>query len=340
MRRLLLWIVACAPALAAAPFAHAPHAATACADCHTRGEDGKLAAPAQAGCAVTACHGEGFTAPAPAPFEPRLQVPFPHEVPAHAQDCAICHTATLDARAARPWLATVCFECHAEETDGVTPCAPCHAVEGPPKRATGGLLRPTLHGLFDHAPHAVDAKLACGTCHDETRHAARPAGTPLMERPRCLECHEERDVPVGPRDCAACHGEDLSRVKPVDHDGGWRFRHPGEGDRRELAGHGQDCSTCHGPDACRDCHRTAQPRSHTGLWRDHLHGRAASWDREACATCHEPGTCVSCHRTTRPLNHRGAWRQVHGLVAGSQADSRCTTCHQPTFCADCHRGGR
>ena len=346
MRALLFAVAALVSSstLAAEPFAHAPHAGTPCADCHTRGTDQALVAPAPAGCAQAACHGEGYV-PAPvAPFEPRLKVPFPHEVPAHGDDCTGCHTKTLDAGAARPWLADTCFKCHLTEGDGVTRCAPCHAPEGP-ARVTRDLLgppreRPTVRDVFEHAPHTGAGGLDCLACHGDTRHDARPVGTPLMRRTQCLDCHEERNAGAGPRDCVACHREDLRRVKPVDHGGEWRLRHPGEGERRALADHGQDCATCHGPDACRDCHRTVQPRSHTALWRDRTHGRAAEWDRETCRTCHETGTCIACHSSTQPINHRGAWRSAHGLVAGSQADPRCTTCHQPSWCTACHRGER
>jgi hypothetical protein len=104
--------------------------------------------------------------------------------------------------------------------------------------------------------------------------------------------------------------------------------HPGE--------HGKDCALCHARSACVSCHRSTMPRSHTGLWRERLHGKEAEWDREACRTCHETGACVSCHRRTQPLNHRGDWIANHGRISGFEEG--CTVCHSSSWCRDCHSG--
>jgi hypothetical protein len=163
--------------------------------------------------------------------------------------------------------------------------------------------------------------------------AAVVAGSVLSDR---LRGTAKAADPEEGSDCAACHGTDMRRERPADHEEAWLERHGKESGWRVFDEHGRDCATCHPTGACTSCHATARPRSHTGLWRLKTHGMAAEMDEASCRTCHETGACVQCHKRTAPMSHQGAWSFKHGTMAGSGFGPRCAVCHGPTDCASCH----
>lgn len=113
------------------------------------------------------------------------------------QDCALCHTATMEERLAGNHRGVACESCHGPavahtqnplETKPRLPrerefCVRCHAYNA---------SRPTGFPQIDPALH--NTPLACVRCHDP--HAPVP--------------------PVVPGDCGACHGR-MARQKAVSH---------------------------------------------------------------------------------------------------------------------------
>ena len=252
----------------------------------------------------------------------------------HQQKKAMSHRLHLEEREAE------CDQCHASTEGDAAPgvagdsCADCHEGDVQVTRVRAP-ARP-LAASFPHALHAES--LECGDCHAQTLKDAHPAGEPIATQPRCAACHEENEVAIAEAACGRCHAGDRRRTAPASHRVAWQKRHGEEAAWSPQAGHGRDCSQCHARSACDQCHADTRPRSHTGLWRSRLHGRAAEWSRESCRTCHETGACASCHRQTAPSSHRGAFRATHGLMVDSRADERCAVCHTPSWCAACHQG--
>lgn len=233
-----------------------------------------------------------------------------------------------------------CADCHAGSDAGPPAlrregCADCHGDEVPAFDATP---RRRLEALFPHGRHA-DA-LDCKDCHAATMTGSGKRGTAGTSAADCFRCHADNGVDVPEWRCRACHAGDRRREAPRDHRTAWPERHGREAAWRVFDRHGTDCALCHAPSACTECHGSVRPRSHTALWRDRMHGPAASWDRDGCRTCHEPGSCVACHARTSPANHRGAWRALHGLAAGTRTSEECAACHATPWCTACHQGAR
>lgn len=234
-----------------------------------------------------------------------------------------------------------CADCHDASGSAMTikkdGCAKCHGEGplpyGPPKLAPRALRAP-----FPHKRHA-DA-LGCTDCHKDMEKDALPKGRPFMTYDQCQSCHKENDIQTPETKCVVCHGADPRQTRPVDHGQAWKTRHGSAAEWRVFGSHGTDCSLCHLRSACVECHQSQKPQNHTALWRQRMHGQAASFDRERCKTCHETGSCTSCHQSTAPLNHHGNWRYVHGKAAGTTGNvDGCRVCHQQG-CASCHQSGR
>lgn len=287
--------------------------------------------------AAMAWLGVAHAEPAPAAKVPTPPPPiFPHSAHVSDLDCQDCH---VRAHAkGQPYVPVGRRPAPRDHWKiNREACADCHD-DGPP-----AYRAPVMRRLRDvHFPHAKHlgpkAKLKCTTCHPGGRPDAATPHTPILTRDRCDACHAKRHVPIAANRCATCHGRDERRVAPPNHDRAWTVRHGLEARRMEGGPHGQACDTCHTENTCISCHQQQRPRSHTGLWRQRIHGQEAAWDRDRCKTCHETGSCQSCHSRTEPLNHRGAWRATHGLVAQTRDAASCTACHQPSWCAACHMG--
>jgi len=242
--------------------------------------------------------------------------------------CTDCHEAVRVVSGPPAIRADVCFSCH----DSIPRYTP-RQREAP------------LAVSFPHVPHAKS--VACTDCHvarATTSDDERVAERALYARPStsasCFSCHRSRGQGAREPECAACHGRDEQRVKPVSHDGGWIDRHGRSAFLSSTHAHGESCTSCHREVGCKQCHETRSPRDHTGLWRVRTHGAAAGWDRDRCKTCHETNQCIACHTTVPPPSHSGAWIARHGLMARSRTDESCLTCHQQASCNACHAGGR
>ena len=241
-----------------------------------------------------------------------------------------------------------CTNCHTlDRTSGnfvlnEKACDVCHVPVRPKAWNAPGKARSLRKIKFKHTNHLTfrDKKpIPCAECHSTTMKDAHVDNTPAMVPDTCFTCHSEEKTRVPQRTCVACHEEqNKAKVMPSNHTASWRRNH-GEAVRWDPEPeHGKKCTQCHGQTACVACHRSERPASHTGLWRERLHGKEASWDRERCKTCHETGACISCHRRTPPLNHRGDWVANHKRVQGFEEG--CTTCHSVTWCRSCHAGQR
>jgi len=171
---------------------HETHTSTACADCHTPPEPAATAAPAEcAGChhapdvglTCSHCHTDPVSARsvpsafaiADRPAETR-RLSFDHGVHARVE-CRSCHSGG-SALAAVP-----CTTCHADHHRPAADCAACHAP-------------------FPLATHDVSAHLACtgAGCH-----TASSAWEPPRSRAVCLSCHREQVDHEPGGDCRSCH---------------------------------------------------------------------------------------------------------------------------------------
>jgi len=80
------------------------------------------------------------------------------------------------------------------------------------------------------------------------------------------------------------------------------------------------------------------PVSHTGRWKDDIHGKFAAIDRESCALCHTSDSCSQCHNQVPPSHAPLALFAAGTHEFAARLDERsCFTCH--TFqntCAECH----
>ncbi len=231
--------------------------------------------------------------------------------------CGDCH-GTASGPATYPPRAT-CEECHDRSSAQL---APFFTAEGP-RWAHAGAQSADI--VFDHAAHA--ARRECTACHaDVAASQALYAGS-AMRMDACTACHNESAAAV--RTCAACHRETRVTTRPSTHAGPWTQRHGAHADTRGRTA--DRCSLCHAESACRDCHTTERPRTHTPAWRDFGHGLAAGIERERCLVCHTRDQCDSCHTSTAPRDHRG------GFTA---SDAHCMRCHIPFSrddrCGVCH----
>lgn len=247
-----------------------------------------------------------------------------------------------------------CVDCHLkDDVHGGRlgrDCGKCHRPEkGAPKFSHAKMTRFARTGAHRRVP--------CAVCHQPRAAAAprtvgqwRKISAPKLDRrfpvfgKRCSDCHADPHRGGYGTDCERCHQtgrfSSLSRaravtLRPRDHGAGWLRYHT---TLAETGGSSVEntCASCHGRPACRNCHRTSAPRSHTGLFRIKTHGRYASFDPNSCRTCHQTASCTQCHRRTAPLNHRGAWTTLHGYAAGGFGDSNCNVCHRRADCAVCH----
>lgn len=240
-----------------------------------------------------------------------------------------------------------CTDCHlaAETSDepglpGQGACNLCHAEldkDKPADRKVAALyegkqfkaVRHTAVGgdvIFPHLRH-VAAGLECSACHTgiETNEDVLELGPVSMDT--CMDCHARKGAS---NDCATCHREIRSDVRPPSHDGNWTRLHGGIC-RADLDEGANRCSMCHQESSCATCHLTTPPANHTQQWRRVGHGVAASLDRASCQTCHQPATCATCHAETTPRNHVGNF--------GSPRNMHCLTCHEPLAgesCSACH----
>jgi hypothetical protein len=76
---------------------------------------------------------------------------------------------------------------------------------------TGGPARDEI--IFSHNTHAR-ARLGCGTCHESSYDAKKPAGEFRPAMSKCLECHEQWKAAD---QCGRCHTD-------VRHAAPWQSR--------------------------------------------------------------------------------------------------------------------
>ncbi|MFH1742501.1 MAG: cytochrome c3 family protein [bacterium] len=165
----------------------------------------------------------------------------------------------------------------------------------------------------------------------------------------CLSCHKAGGDAVGlanmdssieaverlglEPECSLCHRELDRDVQPPSHKrGDWHRSH---GFAEDLIDVGR-CALCHEDNTCQMCHAVEQPRSHTNVWRNRVHGLQAAYERDRCLVCHRADSCDRCHREVSPRNHVGGW--------GAPQNRHCLRCHaepgEPVGCYACHRTDR
>jgi hypothetical protein len=289
-------------------WAHAPHAALACADCH--GDLGVVPRTSRRlfdmdGC--MRCHAQKRKAP---------------------DACSTCHT-TLRADAAPPshgplWRrqhGTVaqagqdrCEICHADPQY----CDRCHqrtppASHDPSWRSNHGAaaLARTERCEMCH----VDPD-RCVDCHQTTKPASHDALWRARHGPaalaaqhgllgRCELCH------LDPNFCERCHAIE----PPRSHTNLFRTRTHGV----EASLDRTKCAACHETDFCVRCHQDTPPKNHGALW--------ATGPSLHCAQCHFPLSsqegCRVCH--FEEPDHDTAPDQPAWHVPGMN----CRLCHTP-----------
>ncbi|NOZ02456.1 MAG: cytochrome c3 family protein, partial [Deltaproteobacteria bacterium] len=138
-----------------------------------------------------------------------------------------------------------CGDCHDLDSNAVLPpfkrdaCTDCHDEEAPARWRLPAKAR-RLKIRFPHRTHAES--LECVDCHQRTLDGTQLAGQPVVTRAGCIKCHEENDVAVPERKCAACHGFDRRNQPPADHGQAWLKRHGRESRWRSFGGHGRSCT--------------------------------------------------------------------------------------------------
>ncbi len=212
---------------------------------------------------------------------------------------------------------------------------------------------------FSHQPHfrAKDQyNLDCTSCHYAIPESNNLASLTLPKMLDCVECHDtSKNIVASLRmsNCGACHieqrggvapGSHTRNVRPAFHNGNFRRSH-----EPEASEAGAKCFVCHqavtpalaAKEQCASCHKTMVPTSHTARWKEDLHGKFASIDRQSCATCHTSDSCSRCHNQ-QPRSHAPLALFLAGTHARlAMLDERaCFTCH--TFqntCSRCHTQG-
>ncbi len=256
---------------------------------------------------------------------------FSHALHAEEAACTDCHGGDEGLRTGME----PCKECHdIDEANPSEACLTCHTRAGDEDYAVSKAPRGRTYAdvTFDHEPHA---DVGCVRCHGSTPRAENLASVEFPTMETCLGCHDGDEAPA---DCSTCHARIRRGERPPSHDGLWEQRHGRRTDLREAV-----CRTCHpGPDACRTCHRTEKPRSHTLGWKDRSHGLEARHDRDTCRACHTATFCSDCHREA-PRSHapRNGWLASGHRIQGAADTESCRVCHGRTdpSCLACHPQG-
>jgi hypothetical protein len=117
-----------------------------------------------------------------------------------------------------------CLECHKLSSDGWTmnyppeeKCMVCHAtikVESPPIKKLAEyfaqkkpvpwvqVYRVPDYVYFSHRTHTKKAKLDCEICHGPVRERDALTKEKPTSMQACINCHKEKDAPIG---CRTCH---------------------------------------------------------------------------------------------------------------------------------------
>lgn len=317
-----------------------------CVDCHKDKHLGEL------GANCTMCHATNLH------FNAGRSKDFPHEkfplIGTHkTTDCVACHVGGN-----YKFGKKTCYDCHAKDDKHQgklgKDCGKCHEpVKGAPKFNHERMTAYPLKGAHKqtecakcHQAKSTQTKALDVAAWKRTKAKALDLTFPVLGK-KCIDCHSDPHQGRYGDACSACHstmsferitGGSAKGMRPKDHGGSWLRKHTtlpqNDG---EVGAEKRACASCHGAPSCTNCHRTREPKSHTGLWRLRTHGKAASFDSEGCRTCHSAASCNQCHRRTPPMNHRGAWPRLHGYASGGFGDSNCFVCHKRADCARCHR---
>ncbi|MBL8921198.1 MAG: hypothetical protein JNJ54_20210 [Myxococcaceae bacterium] len=271
----------------------------------------------------------------------------PHEAPfTQSADCTTCHEVKLSHGAKGDTLADKCMNCHEHHTAAAPAsgmCVTCHTTDKVPAKA-----RVEPKALFEkghvgcgscHVAHTFDKDVVkpCVRCHDTMKVMG------ASEHDSCRECHRPHLARAAPKDCKACHKDEVVK-HPKSKDGklclGCHYMH----DEKQPAG-----KVARG---CLECHDEAPFTNAV------VHG-----ERVQCDDCHEPHDakptslreCKSCHDTRYvevarlkpqkdPKGHRECKSCHDQLPHGLASQKPCLSCHEKskppqaghTECKKCH----
>ncbi len=265
---------------------------------------------------------------------PWHKTPFDHAVHVSKEEleCRICHLFSMEGQGPTIPGPQVCRVCHKKFDDDKPIERRLDAYFDAQARYKRS-RRHTVHDdiYFSHGNHSGPQGLECKVCHGDMSTAV-DLPPPVGSKRNCMNCHAERQAPLG---CDNCHKTLRKDSLPASHDAAWARAH-GQvvraGDVVLIGGSQNRCDLCHVQNnSCAACHLERQPKDHTHYFRNRGHGIAATIDRSRCATCHTSNSCDQCHQHTRPLSHRPGW-------AGTQ-QRHCAGCHLPLRgegCRTCH----
>jgi hypothetical protein len=139
--------------------------------------------------------------PLPPPEQP---IPFSHKLHVGlGAKCLDCHTIKKPGFAAGYPAAAVCMACHAAvkaDSAPIQKLAEAEKTQTPVEWVK--VYKVPDYVWFSHQTHAVEAKVACETCHGPV--AEREVI--LKEKPTnmvsCMDCHAQHGAP---NDCDLCH---------------------------------------------------------------------------------------------------------------------------------------
>lgn len=192
---------------------------------------------------------------------------------------------------------------------------------------------PNSDVIFPHDRHGGE----CSDCHPgidpeivEVSEVKDPGTLLRPAKESCFECHERGQA------CADCHRRMRPTLRPANHTLGFDRMH-GKAAYAPAA----RCRWCHGnqgaDDGCQRCHSQAKPVDHGPRWKNSMHGRAATHNRDRCWVCHRSDQCARCH-TQLPETHTEAFRQGYHATIASRKLRSCYVCHSfERTCAQCHQ---
>ncbi len=252
-------------------------------------------------------------------------------------------------------------------------CMQCHDMQ---KRVT----TPSGDIKFPHTKHLAE-KIQCVGCHAGVVHGsvAEKGFTAIpdykawnpkvgqsyvsssvskyytrLEMKDCIECHTDRNAPLG---CETCHAK---LIRPESHKvANWLSGAHGTA----AAGDFKACDKCHSISSkykgdlpagvklaeyartntfCSSCH-AKKPQGHDYMWR-RTHTTPAKANRALCLVCHDEAgpnptggaptkvVCQQCHQQRHNFS-----QAIHPVrVPPSGYNATCTTCHQTAYCDRCH----
>lgn len=156
------------------------------------------------GLVIAAIGGASLSAGQYVPPAPTQPLPYSHKQHvALGLTCLGCHTMPEPGYAATLPTTATCMSCHSRvkaESESIRMLSAAHERnESIPWQR---VYRVPSFVFFSHKQHAVEASLACGTCHGAVQEMDVMQRVGDISMAACMDCHREQAAPIG---CDICH---------------------------------------------------------------------------------------------------------------------------------------